>query len=78
MYTLFPQFFDFILLDPPKRCLIISHSQKIIQIYFTISVESSITFATLVTGAGCLELDDLRMEIEDSTQSLEQTQSMIG
>ena len=45
--TLFPQFLDFILL-PPKRCIIISHSQKIFQICFTISVESSITFLNLV------------------------------
>ena len=46
--TLFPQFLDFILFRPPKRCIIISHSQKIFQICFTISVESSITFLNLV------------------------------
>ena len=46
--TLFPQFFDFILFGAPKRCIIISHSQKIFQICFTISVESSITFLNLV------------------------------
>ena len=46
--TLFPQFLNFILFGPPKRCIIISHSQKIFQIYFTISVESSITFLNLV------------------------------
>ena len=46
--TLFPQFLDFILFGAPKRYIIISHSQKIFQICFTISVESSITFLNLV------------------------------
>ena len=48
---MFPQIFDFILFGPPKRCLIISHSQKIFQICFTISVESSITFPNLVQAS---------------------------
>ena len=48
MRTLFHQFFNFILFRPRKRCLIISHSQKIFQICFTISVDNSIKFINLV------------------------------
>ena len=46
--TLFPQFFQFYFTKPPKRCLMIFHSQQIFQICFTKSVESFITFPNLV------------------------------
>ena len=45
----FSTIFRFYVTKPPKKsCLIISHTQKIFKICFTISVESSITFLNLV------------------------------
>ncbi len=56
--------FQFYFIRPPKRCLIISHSQKIFQICFTISVESSITFPNVLVLAvlNWAPLADLRLE----------------
>ena len=41
-------FFKFMLLNPLKSCLLISHTQKIFKFSFTLPVESSISFLNLV------------------------------
>ena len=63
-----------ILLLPQKRCLIISHSQKIFKICSKFDHKLVRSLSILVQAV--LNLADLRIEIEDSTKSLEQNQSM--
>ena len=41
-------FFEFMLLNPLKSCLLISYTQKIFKFFFTLPLESSITFLNLV------------------------------
>ena len=74
--TQFLEFFDLILLLPPKRCLIISHLQKIFQICSNFD-HKLVRMIICNFGAGCLEFSRSRSCLTSVHKNLEKKYNMF-